>query len=220
MTGAQHKIVGTGFGIAAAYAGYRAGSPDATIMIVTSMIGCMLPDIDHDKTKIGRKRKAVTQTTTSLTNMLLYGGVFLGTILAVLMVMGFVDYGIDLQKLVFGIGGLGLVILVKSAVSNSDMYRWATKHRGLMHTLVVPALLWYATTISSAPLYYYAVTGLLVGYVSHLFADMLTVEGCPVLFPLSRSNFRFLKLRTKDSSTTIAAWVVAVGVIALAYYFC
>lgn len=219
MTGVQHKIVGTGFGVAAAIIGYKTGDANAIATLMGSMIGCWLPDIDHDKTKLGRKRKVVTDTTKSLTNIILYGGVFVGVILTLALLAGFIDYGLDVTTMVLCIAGIGFIIFIRKVISNTNMYKWATKHRGLMHTMVVPAVLYFALGASEAPLYKYSIIGLIVGYISHLFADMLTIEGCPILFPLSRNNFRFLKLRTKDKSCTVAAWVVAIGAVIVSYYF-
>ena len=86
-----------------------------------------------------------------------------------------------------------------------------------MHTLIPPAIMCTALYVSDYPIYRYIVIGLIVGYCSHLFADMLTVEGCPILFPITKRNFRILKLRTKDKSCTVAAWTVAMLSCVISY---
>ena len=212
MTGVQHKIVGAGAGIAAAYVmtvGY--GDTNGILIAGTSLIGCMLPDIDHNSSKIGRKRKAVTGTVSTLYSVGIKVLIVLALGLAVLTGMGMVAYGVNSTHLIIVAAlAIGVLILTK-CVGDSSLFRWATKHRGLMHTLVVPAILVYALTISSAPVFRMGITGLIVGYCSHLFADMLTVDGCPILFPLTRSNLRFpTHLVTSHSSCTVAAYIVCV----------
>lgn len=219
MNGAQHKVVGIGFGLAAAYTVVVGkNDPTGALIAATSVIGCMLPDIDHDKTKIGRKRKFVTELTTKMLNTVIVGGIILGSVAAFLIFKGFVDFGVNLTELAIAVGGLIVIAILKKIVGDSKVFKWATKHRGLMHTLAVPIALFLAMRSSDYPVYHYGIAGLLIGYISHLFADMLTVEGCPVLFPLTRKNIRFpTHFKTKDKVCTRAAYVVAVLVCGVAY---
>lgn len=199
MTGAQHKIVGIGWGIAGAYVATKTQHTGWGLLVAPlSAIGCWLPDMDHDKTKLGRKRKVLTSVSTGAANAMVYGGVAVCVIFAGLAALGFADFGMDMTHLGIMLAGLIAIILLKKVVCNSDTFKWATKHRGVMHTLVVPALMFYAIGLSSSPLYRYSVIGLTVGYISHLFADMLTVEGCPILFPVSRSNISIARFKTSE----------------------
>lgn len=218
MTGAQHKVVGIGVGIAAAYAFVQTNNePAAAIVAAGSAIGCWLPDMDHDMTKLGRKRKVLTNLTNTMASIVVLGGIVASLGLIILMTLGIRDYGIDTKLLYVCAGGLALLAIASKFIKNSKTFRWATKHRGLMHTLLVPALMCTALRVSDYPVYTYIVIGLIVGYCSHLFADMLTVEGCPILFPITKKNFRFLKLRTKDKSCTVAAWTVAMLSCVISY---
>lgn len=218
MTGAQHRVVGIGVGIAAAYALVQThNEPAAAITVVGSAIGLWLPDMDHDMTKIGRKRKLLTSLTSTMASIVVLGGIALAMGLIMLMVFGIKDYGIDMRLLLIAVGGLTLVAIASKFIKNSKTFRWATKHRGLMHTLLVPVLMSTALKVSDYPVYKYIVIGLIVGYCSHLFSDMLTVEGCPILFPITKKNIRFMKLRTKDKSCTVAAWTVAMSSCIIAY---
>lgn len=220
MTGVQHKIVGTGAGIAAAYitvVGLE--QPIGGLMVLTSMVGCMLPDIDHDKTKIGRKRKLVTELSGKTLNVLIYGGMILGVVLAIALTYGFVNFGIDPFSLVVGVGGLLLVAVVKKVILNNKTVRWAAAHRGLMHTLVVPVLLFFLMRMSDFSLWHYGIMGLMIGYCSHLFADMQTVEGCPILFPLTKNNVRIMRLRTKEKRCTTWAYIDAIVFVVLSYLY-
>ena len=218
MTGAQHKVVGIGFGIAGAYVVSKGmGDPYGLLVLPAATVGCMLPDIDHDMTKIGRKRKVVTNLATNTINLLILAGVAGAAILTLVTMLGFKDYGFSPIELGAVAIGFLIVAFLKKFVTSSKTFKWATRHRGLMHTLVVPALLYLAMGISDFPLWHYTAMGLLIGYCSHLFADMLTIEGCPVLFPITRNNFRILKLRTKNKSCTYTAWIVAVLAVAAGF---
>lgn len=221
MTGAQHKVVGIGFGVAGAYiATVGNNDPYGILIAATSVVGCMLPDIDHDKTKIGRKRKILTSVTTKVANVIVFGGVIAGLVASYVVAKGFVDFGYSPTLLMVATLGLFAVGCIKKVIGKMELFRWATKHRGLMHTLVVPVLLYVAYRASDFPLYRYGILGLLVGYCSHLFADMLTVEGCPVLFPLTIRNIRFpTKFKTKDKVCTRAAYVVAFLAVGVAYLY-
>lgn len=221
MNGAQHKVVGIGWGIAGAcILASTADAPYAIVVAATSVVGSMLPDIDHDKTKIGRKRKFLTNLTTTVANIVVFGGIVAGLIAFALMLKGFIDFGVSSWKILVFVAGLILVAIVKKVIGGSKIFKWATKHRGLMHTLVVPALLFIGMKASSFPLYHYGIMGILIGYMSHLFADMLTVEGCPVLFPLTRNNVAFpTRYKTKDKVCTRAAYFVAVLSVGLAYVY-
>ena len=220
MNGTQHKVVGIGFGLAGAYAVVAGkGDPTGSLIAATAVIGCMLPDIDHDKTKIGRKRKFLTELTTTVANIVVYIGITVCLCLGFLIFKGFVDFGFDLTQLIMVLLGLIAFVIVRNIIRNNKTFKWAVKHRGMMHTLIVPALMLLAMRVSDYPVYYYGMEGLLVGYISHLFADMLTVEGCPVLFPLSKKNKRFpTHLKTKDKSCTRAAYIVAVLAVAISYF--
>lgn len=211
MTGAQHKVVGIGFGIAGSYAAVTlTGDTTGATMLLGAVIGCMLPDIDHDRTKIGRVRKGFTDLLHNAFNVVIYGGVALGCLIVLLSYLGFNKYGVDVTKIIIGVGGILAFALVRKVLSQSDTVKWATKHRGFMHTIIVPVLLYLLSISSAYPLWKYPILGCSLGYCSHLFADMLTVEGCPVLWPITKQNIRFLSLRTKDKSCTYAAYIVAI----------
>lgn len=220
MNGVQHKVVGTGAGIASAMIiSANTADPLSVLVAGAAIVGCMLPDIDHDRTKIGRKRKAVTTAGNTLFNIALYGGIVLAIAAIWAVTYGFASAGVHITNLIVAVIGLIIVAIAKKIIGNSKTFRWAAKHRGLMHTLFVPVILVVLYFASSFGLWRYAMLGTVIGYLSHLFADMQTVEGCPVLFPLSKNNVRIMKLNTKDSKCTIVAYIDAALFIGLAYYY-
>lgn len=212
MMGTQHKMVGVGFGIALSmYTSATRNDAFSILALAGSTIGCMLPDIDHDKTQLGRRRAFVTRLSSKALTGIVSAGIVLATATLLLMFYQMTRTGAntDTTKVVLVLVGLLAFSKLRSVVKNSNIFKWATKHRGLMHTLVMPALLFIAMSASSASIWYNTMLGLTVGYCSHLFADMLTVEGCPILFPLSMKNIRILKLKTKNKSTWLAAFLLA-----------
>lgn len=222
MMGAQHKAVGIGFGIALfMYTASVTKDPFSGLALAGSTIGCMLPDIDHDNSRIGRKRAFVTRMSGKMITGLISAGIILATILLILtfVQMDKPESQTSFTQILIVLAGLVVVSAVRKAIGNSKTFRWMTKHRGLMHTLVVPAIIYVALTASSAPIWRDMCLGLLVGYCSHLLADMLTVEGCPILFPISKNNIRILKLQTKNSSTWLAALILAALPIIVVYMF-
>lgn len=221
MTGKQHKVVGAGFGIAGAYILWsKTHDMNAALLVPAAIAGSMLPDIDHDRTKLGRGRKVFTTISSGLASVLIYGGIALAGVLLVVTLLGIKSFGFSPTILGIVLGGLLLVAVLRPILKNSKAFKWATKHRGLMHTLVVPALLIVAVYLTPFPLWRALLIGLAVGYLSHLFADCLTVEGCPVFFPISIIPLRLPPhLRTKNKSCTVAAFILAILAVVLALIF-
>lgn len=64
------------------------------------------------------------------------------------------------------------------------------KHRGITHTLLVPAIctaIMY--TVSAIPLLASLVFGFMFGWVIHIFADWFNGKGVPILWPLTSKKF-------------------------------
>ena len=72
------------------------------------------------------------------------------------------------------------------------------KHRGYGHSLIwlIPFSLICIFNVSIA-------AALVIGFISHIFLDILTVNGCPILYPISKTNFVcFGKKRRIKTGTT------------------
>lgn len=210
MSGEQHKIVGIGMGIAGSYFALTHGAEfAATGIAVGSALGCWLPDMDHDRTKLGRKRKVVTEGLNKLMQFGLMAVIVLGMVLVFLLGRGLVESPISPQALLLAVGGAIGLLVFKKIIENSSEYKWATKHRGLMHTLLPLIPIWLLTQVSDFPLWDWFAIGLLVGYISHLIADCTTTEGCPIFYPLAKFNFRVPIFNT-DSKRAIGCWILAI----------
>lgn len=87
-------------------------------------------------------------------------------------------------------------------------------HRGLTHSLLavvgMSALAWYALhhldwhPSYSVPL----VTGIAVGYLSHLVGDWMTNSGVPLLWPIKRRFVAPIRMFTGDFKEYILAYVM------------
>lgn len=219
MMGQQHKIVGTAWGIAGSFVMNSMGFGMLSYLTIpAAMISCWWPDMDHNSTKLGRKRKAVTTVASNVSKFLILGAVALLAVVIVVSALQIKDFGIDTEKASFVLLGLVVFMVLQNMLKKTELFKWATKHRGLMHTLVCPALMYWMSTAIGAPIVKVILYGFIIGYCSHLFADMLTVEGCPILFPLSRSNVHILSFRASSDACKTLAWVVSGLSIILGLY--
>lgn len=204
MNGDDHARVGLGVGIAVAYAAVHSFGVNLLLgglIIPISWLSAKLPDIDHDKTKIGRKRKVITNLSSNLLTAIIIGGIFLCGGLTIATGMQLVNSDINSTEASIAFAGLITFALLRKVIGSSDIVQWAKKHRGLMHTLIVPTLLYLATDALPSVIIQTILIGINTGYISHLFADTLTKDGCPLLFPLTKKPIHILNLTTSDYKT-------------------
>ena len=196
MLGSQHKRMGTAAGIGVVtYTIMSGANPALALFMVTTPIGAMLPDIDHDRSKLGSQRKKVT----GLIKLAVVAGI------VYFIVSSYMSGGI-VNAILNGVFLAGLAIMVNVIESNKFIKRqlgFITKHRGIMHTLIIPMFLLGTTLWTSNVFYTYSIYGLCLGYVIHLLGDMATVEGAPILWPLTKANIRFMKLNTGKNGTML-----------------
>ena len=196
MNGKQHFKVGIGAGIGTAIClvtmepyGFEP-TVGAALGGITAAFASKLPDIDHNSTKVGRVRKKVTGTS----NFVVTAGLGALTIFPIILaILGRTNvFGFELgMELLLKMSGASIVILVvKSAISKNKTFKWMTAHRGFMHTLILPIAFGVAAWIIPSVMIQRMLIGLTVGYVCHLDADMYTVDGCPLMFPISRHSFK------------------------------
>ena len=84
-----------------------------------------------------------------------------------------------------------------------------------MHTLVVPVLLWLMTVSINIDICTGLLIGLLLGYLSHLFADTLTLMGAPLAYPLSKKLISIGTIRTGTAMEYIIGTILCVVIIFL-----
>jgi membrane-bound metal-dependent hydrolase YbcI (DUF457 family) len=121
--------------------------------------------------------------------------------------------GMDLESSAMTVAAILLTVGTVIAAKNTAEGLWMFRHRGIMHTNLVPAGLIILSFNVTDMYLQQALMTLAAGYVLHLFADCLTRRGCPVLFPLTRHNIHFLKLRADSSACWF--WVAMVSAACL-----
>jgi len=189
MTGRSHKAIGIATGIAITIYGIRQGNPAASLALVSAPLAAMLPDIDHNGSKIGKTRKEAMNFAVT------------ATIIALIVAVWYYGWHIVNHPTVL-IAGAGVIgsILLFFALSKSRWFKnllgFATKHRGIMHTLLLPACMLFAARFINEPYFLILLYGFVAGYISHILADCLTKNGCPILFPLTQKNISLTSIKT------------------------
>jgi inner membrane protein len=90
------------------------------------------------------------------------------------------------------------------------------KHRGITHTLLVPAIITTGLYFSAYPLLSVILFGLLTGYAAHIFADMFNRKGVPLLFPLTNAHLHAASFKTR-SWHEILFVILWIGGLAVCY---
>ena len=80
------------------------------------------------------------------------------------------------------------------------------KHRGITHTLLVPAIvsviIYFA--LGAIPVLPDVLFGFLIAYLSHIVADMFNKKGVPILWPITKHHFYVATFNAqKQSHNTI-----------------
>jgi len=214
MTGKSHKLIGLVAGGAAAYYGISHAEPQDPkylFYLIIVPVGAMIADIDHDNAKLGRARKNIMAAVSTL----------FGSLAIVAVSFFLVDaYTNDrLMPAIFTVLLVALPFLILTALSKikfiKNNLKFMVKHRGLMHTLIMPGFLYAATYFIKEPTFKILIIGLTVGYITHLLADLLTSRGCPIFFPITKKNIRFMNITTGSAGEYIAGAVISVCVGAL-----
>ena len=186
MTGTQHQIVGIGFGIAGGIIGLaETGDMMSLVIPIGAALSCKWADMDHNSTKLGRKRKVVTSTLSKLLGFVANTTITLSVGLLILHIVNIFSIGNYLKYLLLAAMASGIYIVLSNTLGNSKAIKWAKKHRGIMHTLLVPALLFVTSDLVDQTLWKFIFIGFTVGYISHIVADSVTPDKVPALWPIT-----------------------------------
>lgn len=86
-------------------------------------------------------------------------------------------------------------------------HKWLSKHlthRGITHTLLVPAILvllqWLTAPIPVLPS---LVLGFNVGYICHIIADLFNKKGVPLLWPLVKEKIHIACVKTASTAQQV-----------------
>lgn len=209
MTGKTHKAIGTSVGVAMVMYGVRTGNALLALGMLTAPIGAMLPDIDHDSSKLGKSRKSVVKAIriTAITLAIL------SVLTAIVLVA--MDLALSSIKVVLVVLPLSAVMIVATSEWFKKKFPFLTGHRAIMHTLVVPCVMVICASGIDIQFIQALLLGLSLGYASHIFADCLTIMGCPIAFPVSKECYHFLPVRTGTIWEYVTAAVLVVVITAV-----
>ena len=209
MTGKSH--VSLGFAVGASMVIFAVGTkqPEYAFGMLSAPIGSLFPDIDHNKTKIGRIRKTVFD---ALKKLAIVIPIMVVALVGLLIYLGYLNITdiIGILLVVFAISGL---ILIIGSDHMKEKHPFLYKHRNIMHTLLVVIAAQYVGSVVSNLSVSAILIGFAGGYLSHLYSDSLTITGLPLAWPLSQEDVSFGKVVTGKASEIVAAVFCFIAVI-------
>lgn len=98
------------------------------------------------------------------------------------------------------------------------------KHRGITHTLLVPAILTFIMTISMNYIQYQFIGlmlnsllfGLIFGWTMHIFADLFNRKGVPIFWPITKHHFHIATVTTgtwQESAWLLCYFITTLGLV-------
>lgn len=204
MMGSTHKAVGIVTGLVLAVCGFLHSEYMMVIMLFVVPAGAMLPDIDHNNSKLGRERKKFVEIGCKVRFILgipvcVYG----------IHSLAAGSYKIGFLYLLAAIMVTVLLVLLPRSKWIKRHFKFFTKHRGIMHTLVVPGILpWLVVSAVSDKTMRVVLVGLAIGYLTHLAGDCLTKDGCPILWPFTKKCISLLPVTTNTKSEKFVAFLL------------
>lgn len=210
MSGKSHFVLGCTTAVAIAYLGLKDNNASQVVMALTVPFGAMLPDIDHDRTKLGRKRlEIVTWAKRAIAAVCI---AYVVNLLYLIIVKG-ADPMYTIIGSVTSVGPIALCILVASNPMFKNKTKFFRKHRGIMHTLFPIAGMLIGAHMLRGGFMSMLLIGVSIGYVTHLIADQETVMGNPLLWPLTDKNIPGLPVKA-GSHLELLVLLLDMGVIA------
>ncbi len=104
--------------------------------------------------------------------------------------------------------------LINKKVKISKIFTFLFNHRGFTHSIFMPiillGILWHFLEL------FYGIS-LFIGYIAHLFADAITLEGICFLHPLSNFKIKGI-LRTGSFIEKIVFWITIMLIFVRLYY--
>ncbi|MTI67308.1 MAG: metal-dependent hydrolase [Firmicutes bacterium] len=169
MKGKTHLMIGTAAGITL---GVNYPLETAIVIIASSVVGSLLPDIDHPKSSFNQKILFIKN---KLYKTLIYSSI--GTAIT------YYGSSIDDKLLIL----LGITLILTGI----------TNHRGFTHSLL--GLFLYTYIIKKITIRYDiqgVYIGFVAGYISHLIADFLTKGGIELFYPFKINISSPIKIKS------------------------
>ena len=186
MKGSTHSLIGVAVGAGIAAYGIWQGDNAFLLALVTAPAAAMLPDIDHNGTKLGRFRKVFMRVLVPVLCLLaVVGGVWLvhEHLLGNTLALAFLALGALFTVL--------LLLHIRQTKRFKKFVWFLSVHRGFTHTFVIPTVALVATLFIDERYISILLYGFFAGYMSHILSDCFTVQGCPIFYPVTRERVSF-----------------------------
>jgi membrane-bound metal-dependent hydrolase YbcI (DUF457 family) len=172
--------------------------PEAQLVILTGLTAgaAVLPDIDHPNSSLAHCFGFFTKAVAWLIGRISGGHRHLTH--AILGVAGFTILAWLAVKYRGDVAGKVGLILFLSLIIASGLYALGIRGH-VADVLAIAGALALVTTTTGLPLVALAVG---VGCATHVVGDMLTDEGCPLLYPLSNKHYHLLSQRLSFTTGT------------------
>jgi membrane-bound metal-dependent hydrolase YbcI (DUF457 family) len=172
--------------------------PEAQLVILTGLTAgaAVLPDIDHPNSSLAHCFGFFTKAVAWLIGRISGGHRHLTH--AILGVAGFTILAWLAVKYRGDVAGKVGLILFLSLIIASGLYALGIRGH-VADLLAIAGALGLVTTTTGLPLVALAVG---VGCATHVVGDMLTDEGCPLLYPLSNKHYHLLSQRLSFTTGT------------------
>lgn len=221
MRYSSHRIAGicVGLGAATIISQGDIGSDTlamAETLVITSMVGAILPDIDEPNSFVSKHVKPVSHVIKAVAGHrgAFHAPLFLGLLLFLLKIVVDQLVGADLFASV-----MKVVVLVIPVL----LFLPYIRSKGAVFLVASVVLLIVShnsmEALATADFYWYLWLGLALGMASHLLMDALTVSGIPLLWPFTKKKFHILSLKTGQHEGIAQAIFIIPTVLLMLWYF-
>ena len=192
MTGKTHVAIGIVAGLT-----ISVGQPieNQLVLVLTSVIGSLIPDLDHPKAKLNQK-------------LLFLKNEFYRTLFYLSLAAVFAYFYLQTQNNVFGL----LTIMT--------FFIGISSHRSFTHSII--GFLVVSSIVNLIAVKYrlpFISSGFVIGYVLHLVADFFTVKGIQLFYPLKTDISSPIIIRTDSAMEDIIFTLLSLYSVFLLYSY-
>ncbi|MBF8983962.1 metal-dependent hydrolase [Lutibacter sp. B2] len=187
MTGKTHMLFGS---VASLYLLPKLGYEPDISTTVAALLGSLIPDMDHPRAKINQK---ILPIKNKQGKILFYSGISLFLLFR---------YGLNNQSAIST-----AILLIIIAFS---------KHRSFTHSLLGIFAISFTSLFALEHITSYeTICSLIIGLISHLIGDFLTISGIPLFYPFFKKRYNFVFIM---SSSKLAEPIICVFLIFSIFY--
>lgn len=216
MNGEQHHTC-TIFSVVCLYIFLVSSGASGDVLIGILITGVVagfladLPDYDHPRKREHRRMMSLL-TFIKIGLLALIGIQVVSIIYFICNDISIISRSIYLIITIIALGALQILTTGQlGGGAKSSSAKFITKHRGLSHTLFYPVIMSLGIIFTCNNIEWnllrfiikYAGIGVVFAYMTHILADMYSVNGAPILWPMTEKPVRFTTL-----SATKYGWLL------------